>query len=84
VFEERPDQARAALRSIEAAGRDALAKLRRLLAAVRPAAGGEPPGPQPGLDRLAELAVSLRAAGLRVDVRREGAGPLATGVDLSA
>ena len=36
VFDARPDQARAALRSIEAAGRDALAELRRVLAAVRP------------------------------------------------
>ena len=38
VFDERPDQARAALRSIESAGREALAELRRLLAPVaRPA-----------------------------------------------
>ena len=84
VFDERPDQARAALRSIEAAGRDALAELRRLLAAVRPDAGGEPAGPQPGLDRLGELAAPLRAAGLEVELRREAPGPLATGVDLSA
>ena len=84
VFDARPDQARAALRSIEAAGREALAELRRLLAAVHQGAGGEPDGPQPGLDRLAELAAPLRAAGLQVDLRREAAGPLATGVDLSA
>ncbi|WP_326829606.1 histidine kinase dimerization/phosphoacceptor domain-containing protein [Streptosporangium sp. NBC_01810] len=36
VFDERPDQARAALRSIESAGREALGELRRLLAVVRP------------------------------------------------
>jgi signal transduction histidine kinase len=46
VFDERPDQARAALRSIESAGRDALAELRRLLAVVRPGSEGEPAHPQ--------------------------------------
>jgi signal transduction histidine kinase len=87
VFDERPDQARAALRSIESAGREALAELRRLLAAVRPEADGEPAHPQPGLDRLGELAAPLRAAGLEVAVTREDAGDagaLPAGVDLSA
>jgi signal transduction histidine kinase len=40
VFEQRPDQARAALRSIEAAGRDALGELRRL-----PSPSGAVPDP---------------------------------------
>src|SRR3954470_1617034 len=57
VFEARPDQARAALHSIEGAGREALGELRRLLA-----------GEQPGLDRLGELAEPLRAAGLEVAI----------------
>ena len=86
VFDERPDQARAALRSIESAGREALAELRRLLAAVRPDAD-EPAHPQPGLDRLGELAAPLRAAGLEVALTREDApdaGVLPAGVDLSA
>src|SRR5262245_59993332 len=82
VFEERPDQARAALRSIEHAGRDALGELRRLLSAVQAA---DPSGPQPGLDRLDELAEPLRAGGLDVVVRREGEpAPLPAGVDVSA
>jgi signal transduction histidine kinase len=89
VFDERPDQARAALRSIESAGRDALAELRRLLAPVRPATqdSGDPPQPQPGLAALDELIAPLRAAGLEVAVRREGSPgerPLPAGVDLSA
>jgi signal transduction histidine kinase len=85
VFDSRPDQARAALRSIERAGRDALGELRRLLSAVRPGVEPEPTGPQPGLDRLDELAEPLRAGGLRVVVRREGpATQLPAGVDLSA
>jgi signal transduction histidine kinase len=85
VFDTRPDQARAALRSIERSGRDALRELRRLLAAVRPAAGVDPTGPQPGLDRLEELADPLRAGGLEVVLRREGpATTVPAGVDLSA
>jgi signal transduction histidine kinase len=89
VFDERPDQARAALRSIEATGRDALAELRRLLAPVRPEPQepGAPPRPQPGLAALDELVAPLRAAGLDVAVRCEGTpgdAPLPAGVDLSA
>ena len=85
VFDSRPDQARAALRSIERAGRDALGELRRLLSAVRPGVGAESTGPQPGLERLEELAEPMRAGGLRVVVRREGPPTeLPAGVDLSA
>ena len=85
VFEDKPDQARAALRSIEAAGRDVQRELRRLVAIVRPSVQPEAAHPQPGLDRLDELAAPLRAAGLRVEVRSEGeARPLPAGVDLSA
>jgi signal transduction histidine kinase len=85
VFDERPDQARAALRSIEQAGREAMAELRRLLSAVRPGLETDPTEPQPGLDRLDELAESLRAGGLQVAVRREGEpADLPAGLDLSA
>jgi signal transduction histidine kinase len=84
VFDERPDQARAALRSIESTGRDALVELRRLLAGVR--SEDDAPQPQPGLARIAELAAPLRAAGLEVTLRTEGAvgDALPAGVDLSA
>ena len=85
VFDERPDQAREALRSIERAGRDALRELRRLLSAVRPGIAADPTEPQPGLDRLDELASALRAGGLQVAVRREGQpAALPAGLDLSA
>jgi signal transduction histidine kinase len=84
VFDTRPDQARAALRSIEQAGRDALRELRTLLAGESPGAP-DPTHPQPGLARLDELAEPLRLAGLDVVVRREGeAANLPAGVDLSA
>ena len=85
VFDERPDQAREAIRSIERAGREALGELRRLLSAVRPGLDEEITAPQPGLGRVEELARTLRAGGLDVEVHREGeAGVLAPGVDLSA
>jgi signal transduction histidine kinase len=85
VFETRPDQARAAIRSIEHTGREVLAELRRLLGAVRPADGSGPSAPQPKLDRVEELAEPIRAGGLEVVVRREGEpAPLPAGVDLSA
>jgi len=87
VFDTRPDQARAALRSIEEAGRDALRELRRLLGGVAPDAHDDldPTHPQPGLARLDELAEPLRVGGLEVVVRREGELPeMPAGVDLSA
>jgi signal transduction histidine kinase len=74
VFDARPDAARPALRSIEATGREALAELRRLLAAIGPSteAGAQlRPARTPDLDRLDELVDPVRALGLAVDVRRE-------------
>jgi signal transduction histidine kinase len=70
VFERRPDQARAAIASIEEVGRDTLVELRRLLGGVRP--GAAPP--QPSLGRIGELAAPLRAAGVAVEIVEEG-GP---------
>ena len=85
VFDTRPDQARAALRSIEQAGRDALRELRTLLGGGASPGGPDPTHPQPGLARLDELAEPLRLGGLDVVVRREGeAAELPAGVDLSA
>ncbi|HST64064.1 MAG TPA: histidine kinase [Mycobacteriales bacterium] len=86
VFDARPDQARSALRSIEAAGREALGELRHLLGAgvsgAGPAAGGSS---RPGLAELAELTVPLRAAGLEVAVHDSSRGRvLPAAVDLSA
>ena len=85
ILDDRPDQARAALRSIETAGRDALRELRLLLAVDRSGADAGPAHPQPGLDRLDELVEPLRAAGLDVAVRWDGpARTLPAGLDLSA
>jgi signal transduction histidine kinase len=84
VFDERPDQARGALRSIEQTGRDALRELRLVLGALRPDDDGPDHGPAAGLDRLDELAEPLRAGGLEVVMRREGDGDVPASVDLSA
>jgi signal transduction histidine kinase len=84
VFDEQPGQARAALRSIEQTGRDALRELRLVLGAMRPDDDGPQHAPAPGLDRLDELAEPLRAGGLDVVMRREGDGDVPAGVDLSA
>ena len=85
VFDAQPEQARAALRSIETAGRDALRELRLLLAVDRRGVDAASADPQPGLDRLDELVEPLRAAGLDVAVRWDGPErALPAGVDLSA
>ena len=86
VFDARPQAARQALRSIGAAGRQALAELRRVLAAVRPQPGQEDGwAPQPGLSGLGELLAQVRAAGLTVTARVDGApADLPAGLDLSA
>ena len=79
------DQARAALRSIEQTGRDALRELRLVLGAMRPEDDGPEHAPAPGLNRLDELAEPLRAGGLEVVMRREGGDDaVPAGVDLSA
>jgi signal transduction histidine kinase len=83
VFDTRPDRAREALRAIEAAGRDALVELRRLLGSVR--GDRAEYAPQPGLDRLDELVETVRAAGLEVELRIDGEPrPLPVAVELSA
>jgi signal transduction histidine kinase len=85
------ERARGVVGSIERTGREALDEMRRLLGLLRsgePAGDGEgdgPFGPQPGLARLAELLDQVRAAGLPVTLRVEGAErPLTAAVDLSA
>jgi signal transduction histidine kinase len=84
VFDERPDQARAALRAVEETGRRALGELRRLLDVV---ADDDDAGydPQPGLRRLDDLVASVRAAGLGVDLTVEGSPrQLSPALELSA
>jgi signal transduction histidine kinase len=86
VFDSSPDRARQALGSIEATGRQALAELRRVLDAIRPAASqSPPPAPPPGLAQLDALLSQVRGTGLAVTLRTEGAAEdLPVGIDTSA
>ncbi|WP_405822557.1 sensor histidine kinase [Streptomyces sp. NBC_01390] len=96
VFTERPEQARQSLRAIETGARSALGELRLLLRAFRPdeehdgageehGGAGEQREPGPSLARLDELADTVRATGMTVRVRREGATDgLPAAVDLAA
>jgi len=90
VFDARPDEARDALAAIEAASRETLSGLRRMVTGLRSAdaePGREPAplGPVPGLADLERLAATTLDAGVRVEVdwrgRRE---PLPADIDLSA
>ncbi|WP_344443269.1 sensor histidine kinase [Kitasatospora nipponensis] len=77
VFNTQPARARAGLGEVEAAGRETLSGLRRLLGALREADGdaadrAEQSAPTPGLDDLAQLAATTTAAGVRVDQVRSG------------
>jgi signal transduction histidine kinase len=90
-----PEQAaeREALETVEAAGREALAEMRRMVGVLRDAgevtgpAGDGPTGrePPPGLGQLDRLVAKFRAAGLPVDLIVTGQQqPLAPGLDLTA
>jgi signal transduction histidine kinase len=82
----RPDQARerAALETVEAAGREALAEMRRMVGVLR--SGDDAPNlaPPPTLDQLDRLLDNFRRAGLDVTLHTDGeAVPLAPGLDLT-
>jgi signal transduction histidine kinase len=86
VLAVRPEEAAAALRAVEEAGRDTMAELRHLLGVLAPAAdGSDDLSPQPGLARLSPLIDRIAFAGLPVEVRISGdPRPLPSGVDLTA
>ena len=76
---------REALRSVERAGRTALAEMRRLLAAMRREGDEVEFVPQPGLDGLNALLDEVGRAGLPARLHVDGEPfPLPRGVDLSA
>jgi signal transduction histidine kinase len=90
VIDAQVTEARDALSAIEAASRETLAGLRRMLGALRRAesgaeSAGEAALEPPGLADLGRLAASTMEAGVRVDVQWRGQrGPLPAEVDLSA
>ncbi|MFD3940623.1 sensor histidine kinase [Streptomyces sp. NPDC058611] len=91
VIRTQPEEAREALRAIEATSRETLSGLRRTLVALRQAdldtevSRRAPLAPSPGLADLERLAAATADAGVRVDVRRRGEQrPLPADIDLSA
>jgi signal transduction histidine kinase len=80
-----PDAAREALLQVEAAARDSVAELQRLLAVLRGTGhDDEPRTPQPGLADLPGLVARLRTAGLQVEVSVDPVPELPPGIDLTA
>ncbi len=90
VIDTQPAEARDALSAIEAASRETLAGLRRMLGVLRRAESGDGAGQRPldpaaGLADLGRLAAITMDAGVRVDVQWSGPPqPLPAEVDLSA
>ncbi|GAB7187190.1 histidine kinase [Kitasatospora sp. Ki12] len=85
VIDRRPERAKEALGEIEAAGRDTLAALRRMLVVLRRADGEASATVPQSLADLDRLAGVTTAAGVRVEVRRHGdPRPLPPEVDLAA
>jgi signal transduction histidine kinase len=83
VVEKDPRSAQVALEAVEAAGRTALAEMRRMLEVLRADDPGM--GPQPGLDELETLIGHVRDAGLPVELQIEGTTCcLPAGMDLAA
>ena len=72
VMDSEPERAESSLRSVEHAGRDALAEMRRLLGVLD---SGEDPralAPQPGLADIKDLISRTRTAGLETNLQIEG------------
>ncbi|GHH45716.1 sensor histidine kinase [Streptomyces candidus] len=95
VVETQPARAREAMLTVETAGRETLAGLRRMLGALRQADEGEerqgrahaPASRRPaaGLANVEQLAAATTAAGVRVEVRWQGRRrPLPADIDLAA
>jgi signal transduction histidine kinase len=78
------DDTRDSAAAIRRTGQEAMTELRRLLVVLR-AGPGHDREPQPDLDRVEDLVVRMREAGLPVTLRREGrARAVSAGVSLAA
>jgi signal transduction histidine kinase len=81
IADARPEAAREALVSIEAASRDALADVRRLLGTLREDTGRTPP---PALADLPTVVARAAAAGVEVELTVAGTADLPAPVELAA
>lgn len=81
-----PDHARAMLRGIETSGKEAMTELRDMVGLLTDDEDSDDVdlSPQPGLAQLDALVTGVRAAGVDVQVTREGeAVPVPAGIDLA-
>jgi signal transduction histidine kinase len=85
VMERQPDEAVAALNSIEASSRQAVVELHRLLGFLRRADEADELAPQPGLAQLGDLVAEGAQQQLTVDLAIEGdPRPLSATLEVSA
>ena len=85
AVDDEPEQARAALRSIRAAGIEALGEMRRMLGILREAGDEFALAPQPTVAQLEPLLELTRTVGIDAQFSIEGQPrPLPAGVDLAA
>lgn len=85
VLKKNPEQAEEALSNIEAASREAVQEMHRLLGFLRQEHDADQLAPQPGMSQLPSLVDQIRDAGLPVELQIEGeARSLPPSVDLSA
>jgi signal transduction histidine kinase len=84
LLDQDPDQADAALATIEATGRHALDEMRRILGVLRHPGDHAELAPQPGVEQIPALFEKARAARPDVALHVEGEpGPLPASVDLA-
>jgi signal transduction histidine kinase len=68
VLDSSPERARESLLNVEAAGREAMAELRRMLGVLNDDGEAATTAPQPGVDQLPELIERVREAGLPAEL----------------
>jgi signal transduction histidine kinase len=85
VLDDAPEEARAALGTIRAASKDAMAELRATVGVLRQGEDGAPRAPSQGLGQLDELLAAAESGGVRVKLTVGGdQRPLPPAVDLAA
>lgn len=83
LLDEHPDEAGAAMATIEDTGRQALADMRRILGVLRHPDDAADLAPQPGVGQIPALVERLRSAARPVVLHVEGApGPMPASVDI--
>ncbi|MFF0379674.1 sensor histidine kinase [Actinoplanes missouriensis] len=83
IAEQRPDESRAALLTIEKTSRSALTEIRRLLDVLRADDDPAELAPSPGIAQLPDLVAGLGTAGPRIELDVDSAAELPVAVDVT-